>query len=300
MIKSFPKIFAIGTDYIADIFDNDVEITEKVDGSQFAFGRVNGELYIRSKGAMLYSDNPEKMFAEGIDWVGSVEHILPDDTVYYCEYLKKPKHNTLAYNSIPTNHLALFGVCSPSQKFTSHYRDLLDHAMGLGIDIVPLIFDGKINSAEELLSMMDRESYLGGAKIEGLVVKNYTKQFLLGGQPMPLMAGKYVSEAFKEVHKGWSKENTGRGKFDLFKTAYRTEARWHKSVQHLRDAGQLENDPRDIGKLIKAIQQDIAEEEMDNIKNFLWNEFGKEIIRTSVKGFPEWYKEHLVKTSFEQ
>lgn len=299
MIKAFPKIFAVGTDYISTIFDDSVEITEKIDGSQFAFGLVNGELHMRSKGATLYSDNPEKMFSLAIIQVGNIEHILPDNTVYYCEYLQKPKHNTLAYADVPVNHLALFGVCTPGQKFTSNYRDLQDHAQHLGIDVVPLIFDGKINSADELLSMLDTESYLGGQKVEGIVVKNYAKPFLLGGQPIPLMAGKYVSEYFKEVHhKTWKGENTNRGKYDLFMDGFRTEARWRKSVEHMRDAGQLENDPRDIGKLIKAVQEDIAEEEKENIKNFLWNEFGKEITRHAVKGLPEWYKESLAKRSF--
>lgn len=50
MISAFPKIFAIGTKYIDSIFDNEVEITEKVDGSQFAFGKIDGEVYCRSKG----------------------------------------------------------------------------------------------------------------------------------------------------------------------------------------------------------------------------------------------------------
>lgn len=299
MIKSFPKIFALGTDYINDIFDGSIEVTEKVDGSQFSFGLVNGELYMRSKGVMLYGDNPEKMFSEAVSQVENISHILPDDTIYYCEYLKKPKHNTLAYDRIPVNHLALFGVCSPSQKFTNNYRDLLDHAQHLGIDIVPLIYEGKINSMEEITAMLERDSFLGGAKIEGVVVKNYDKPFLLGGQPIPLMSGKYVSEQFKEKHKSWGKEKTGKGRWDAFKEDYKTEARWLKSVHALRDKGDLENDPRDIGKLIKSIQQDITEEEKEEIKTFLWGEFGKEVLRSSVKGFPEWYKKYLLSKSFE-
>ena len=32
-IKAFPKIFALGTDYVSRIADNEVEITEKIGGS---------------------------------------------------------------------------------------------------------------------------------------------------------------------------------------------------------------------------------------------------------------------------
>jgi len=49
MISAFPKIFTLGTDYISDIFKEEVEITEKIDGSQISFGKIEGELYMRSK-----------------------------------------------------------------------------------------------------------------------------------------------------------------------------------------------------------------------------------------------------------
>jgi hypothetical protein len=55
----------------------------------------------------------------------------------------------------------------------------------------------------------------------------------------------------------------------------------------------LENSPRDIGKLLKMIQEDIVEEEKETIKDFLWKEFGQEVIRGSVVGFPEYYKMKL-------
>ena len=54
MIPPFPKIFTIGTRYVQNIFDDEVEITEKIDGSQFCFGKINSTVYVRSKGATLY------------------------------------------------------------------------------------------------------------------------------------------------------------------------------------------------------------------------------------------------------
>ena len=107
-----------------------------------------------------------------------------------------------------------------------------------------------------------------------------------------------MSEAFKEKHQSWGKENTGKGKWETFKESFRTEARWNKAVQHLRDNGELENAPRDIGVLIKEVHRDIQEEEMDEIKKFLWDELGKDLLRKSTAGFPEWYKEKLLKNSF--
>jgi hypothetical protein len=69
-------------------------------------------------------------------------------------------------------------------------------------------------------------------------------------------------------------------------------------VQHLAEHGALENSPRDIGKLISEVKQDIAEEERDYIQKFLWKEFGEQILRRATAGAPEWYKNQLLSRSF--
>lgn len=297
MLKAFPKIFAIGTDYIRDIFQDEVELTEKIDGSQFSFGKVNGTLYVRSKGAQLYVDNPEKMFKAGIEYVESIQDRLPDGVAFYGEFLNKPKHNSLTYTRIPKNHIILFGAVdivsdSFNPKF-EQYADLLD------LEVVPK-WNQKINSAEELRQLLDRESVLGGAKIEGVVVKNYQRKFLLGGQPMPLMAGKFVSEAFKEVHRNrWGTEEKGSSKWATFCQSFSTEARWHKAIQHLMEAGELENTPKDIGKLLKEVQEDIEAEEKQAIMEYLWNDNKRDIFKTATRGLPEFYKQQLADRSFE-
>lgn len=296
MISAFPKIFSIGTGYIRDLFNEEVEVTEKVDGSQFVFGKVGGNLYLRSKGAELFTTNPEKMFAEAISYIDSIQDRIPEGMIYYSEYLKNPKHNTLTYSRVPKNHLILFGVKDVSHKF---YTNINAHAEMLGIETIPVIHTGKINDPQDIFGLIDRESVLGGAKVEGVVVKNYHRQFLLGGQPMPLMAGKYVSESFKEVHRDrWGKEETGSSRIEVFMQSFRTEARWEKAVQHLTEKGELVNEPKDIGVLFKEIHNDIQEEEKENIKNFLWQEYKDQIKRTACAGFPEWYKKRLVERNF--
>ncbi len=107
------------------------------------------------------------------------------------------------------------------------------------------------------------------------------------------------SKNFKEVAKDiWVKEYTKGGHWLAFLESFKTEARWLKAIQHLRDGGVLENSPRDIGNLIKSIQQDIADEEKENIKNFLWNENKGDIFRYATKGFPEFYKSKLLEKEF--
>jgi hypothetical protein len=298
MIKAFPKIFAIGTDYIRDIFNEPVELSEKVDGSQMAFGLVENNLFMRSKGAQLYADNPEKMFKEGIDYVVSIQGLLPDGVIFYGEYLKHPKHNTLKYNRVPRNHIILFGSGTVAgDSFNNMFEEYSDI---LGLEVVPKEFH-KISSADDLKLWLDRESILGGTKVEGVVAKNYTRKFLLGGMPMPMMCGKFVSEAYKETHRDrWGKEETGKGRFETFCESFRTEARWHKAIQHLDERGELTNSPKDIGKLLKEINEDIETEEQDSVKNFLWKEYKRDIMRAATGGFPEWYKNMLLERSFTQ
>jgi len=296
MIKAYPKIFTIGTDYIKDIFNEDVEVTEKIDGSQIAWAKIDDTLYIRSKGQMLYTENPEKMFVPGIEYLHSIKDKIPERVIGYGEYLQKPKHNALAYSRVPKNNIILFGIIGLDdlvQENIDQYAELFD------LERVPVLYRGKINTIEHLVSFFERESILGGVKIEGVVVKNFFRRFLLGGQPMPLMVGKVVSEAFKETHREKWGENKGKGQFETFKESFRTEARWQKAIQHLQEKGQLENAPKDIGSLIKEVQQDILAEETEAIKDWLFKQFKPEILRKSTAGLPEWYKQKLMERSLE-
>jgi len=103
-VKPYPKIFSIGQVYIKDIFTEDVNISEKIDGSQMAWAKIGGQLLMRSKGAMLYKEKPEKMFKEGMDYLISIEDRIPENLIFYTEYLQKPRHNTVKYNRIPSKY----------------------------------------------------------------------------------------------------------------------------------------------------------------------------------------------------
>jgi hypothetical protein len=181
------------------------------------------------------------------------------------------------------------------------FEDSLPYADMLDIEHVPVLFHGKINSVSDLTGVLETKSVLGGVNIEGVVVKNYHRQFLLGGQPMPLMAGKFVQETFKEVHKNrWGTEEKGKNRLDVFFESFRTPARWEKAVQHLQEKGELANEPRDIGKLFKEVHTDIEAEEKEAIKDFLWKEYNGELKRRATDGMAEWYKNRLMERSFDK
>lgn len=290
---------AFGKREVADVLDGRVEITEKVDGSQFGFGIVDGELKMRSKGAEIVGD-PPALFKPSCDTVQTAYEngAIPEGVWFWGEAMCKPKHNTLQYERTPKGHIALFGAVEDDTFLDYSSIEFLADRMGM--DVVPLIYDddGSWVDADYLMSLLDRESFLGGAKIEGFVVKNYAKNWLLGGTVVPIMCAKYVSEAFKEAHGStWKKENTGKGRWETFTEGLRCERRWEKAVERLAEAGSLTNSPKDIGLLVKSIQQDVGEEEKSTILEVLWQEFGRDAVRKSAQGFPEWYKERLLRQS---
>lgn len=296
---SYPSTFAIGHRALSELLLDPVIVEEKVDGSQFSFGLFDqdGEriLRCRSKGAQLNIVAPEKMFTEAVQVAQSLD--LRVGWTYRAEYLKKPKHNSLAYDRIPEKHLIVFDINPGHEEYLS-YQAKADECARLGLETVPLLFEGLIESAEQFRSMLDRVSVLGGQKIEGVVVKNY-RRF---GPDKKVLLGKFVSEAFKEVHAAeWKASNPTRTDIvERLIETLRTPARWNKAVQHLRERGQIEDSPRDIGLLIKEAQVDVEKECMDLIAEKLAEWALPQIRRGVVRGLPEWYKDQLVARQFEK
>jgi hypothetical protein len=290
---SYPSIFALGHRAIKELFLDDVLCEEKIDGSQFSFGRFEGELKCRSKGATLNVDYPEKMFSVAVETAKLLD--LKEGWTYRAEYLLKPKHNALAYDRTPNKNLILFDVNTGEEEYMS-YEDKQAEAERIGLEVVPILFEGKVDSPEHLLSFLERTSILGGQKIEGVVVKNYHRF----GQDKKVLMGKYVSEAFKEVHSASWKESNPSVK-DVIQTliiSLKTPARWNKAIQHLQESGTLTDSPRDIGELIKEVHNDIKKECEDDIKDKLYRYALPSIMRGVVSGLPEWYKEELMKKQF--
>lgn len=108
----YPKIYNLGHACIKELFLDEVIVEEKVDGSQFSFGIFNGEIRCKSKGSPINLLLPEKMFIPGIEVVKRLkeEGRLIEGYSYRAEYLGKSKHNALAYERIPNQHLIGFDI----------------------------------------------------------------------------------------------------------------------------------------------------------------------------------------------
>jgi hypothetical protein len=290
-------VFTVGHKWVKDIFDDDVIIQEKIDGSQLSFGIIDGALSVRSKNADIYIDDIPKMFKKGVDYILSIKDILTRGYIYRGEYLQKPKHNTLAYERVPNNNIIIYDIAREGQNYFTPDQ-VKTEAERIGLEVVPTLYVGKVDGIGQLKEFLDTDSILGGCKIEGVVIKSYNKFT----DDKKTMMAKYVSEKFQEKHqKEWRKSNPTRTDIiNRIIETYRTEARWQKAVQHLRERGELEETSRDIGALIREVKDDVKDECEEEIKDRLFSYFWKkDIERSLAHGLPEWYKEQLAKGAWD-
>lgn len=281
-LPSYSKILTLGSAYTENALVGEVIVQEKVDGSQFSFGiNEDRQLVMRSKGQQLFLDNFAPMFDKCVQYVQNLKLDVSPDTYFYCEYLQRPKHNTLKYAREPQNNLILFDVLTEGRWLS--LSELIVWSEKLKIDLIPELFSGAVN-VDKIKTFMQLDSFLGGEKIEGVVIKNYATQTFT----------KYVQESFKERNADeWKTKKSGGG-MPEFIASFKSQARWEKATIHAKEKDELTVSPKDIGMLMKMVAQDVREEETENIKNHLFQYYIDEILRVSVRGFPEWYKNKLL------
>lgn len=296
------SIFSLGHRAVADLFSVPVQIQEKVDGSFFAFGLFpeypGEEFKVRSKRAVMIPDAPEALFKPAVAAVKARLQLLKPGWQYRAETLAKPKHNALSYDRIPKDNIILFDILTDEETYLP-YEELCAEAARLGLEVVPQLFSGSVASAAALRVFLDETSILGGQKIEGVVIKPLTPLY---GPDKKMLFGKFVSEAFKEVHrKTWGESNPGpMSIIQRLGEAYANPARFQKAIIHLREIGEIEDSPRDIGKLIREIPLDVKKECEDEIKEALFKYAWPHISRIITRDLPTWYKDQLLLMQFEK
>ena len=293
---SYPSPKAIGHAMVRNLFDDPIVIEEKIDGSQFSFGLIGGELKVRSKGVEINLLSPEPMFNRAIETAQKLAPILTPEWTYRCEYLKAKDHNVLIYDRTPKDFLIIIDINKGHEVYLSP-KEKAAEAARIGLECAPCFYEGRLDlNATDIRKFLSIPSVLGGA-IEGMVIKNYSK-FTQDGK---VMMGKLVCEDFKEVATEVFKEkNPGSADFrEMLGLKYKTQARWQKALQHLTEAGRITGTPQDIGLLMTEVKEDIARECAEEIKQQLFDWAYPNIARMSVSQLPEWYKEVLLKKSHQ-
>ena len=296
IMDRYTKIEAVSKMDMQNLKNGTVIIEEKIDGSQFRVKiRKDGVLSFGSKSVDFTDEKGvEKMFQLAVDEFRKLWHGLPitleDDMYIFAEYLQKPKQNTLCYERIPNHNIIIFDI-RQFNKFYDYDRKKA-FAQMLGLETVPLLWkgDGSELTMELIESLLKNDSILGKEKVEGVVMKNYF-QFRIepwcAGDPM---FAKYVRPEFTERNK----ENWKVQKNFLDAEIINAEAKWNKARIHLKERGELENQPRDIAKLVKEVHTDIETEDKERIKDLLWERYGRELKSKICRGLADWYKKKLM------
>lgn len=281
MIPDYGKINSVGHRELRQLFDGPVVVQEKIDGSQFsAMVDTDGVLHCRSKGGALdiEKDGAKGLFAPSIQHLLRVKEQIPTNWSCRFEALCKPKHNVLAYERSPKGNLVLYDALDQAGQ----HLDLDYAANQLEVERVQEVHRGGL-SESDLPALLKVKPQLGGAMIEGVVIKNYA----LG------LKGKFVAPRFQEImHNRPSRAPKESPVVDLGRK-YCSEARWEKAVAHLREAGKITDSTADIGSLIKEVQRDIMEECGEEIRQELFEAFSRELRQGWIAGLPDWYKRRV-------
>jgi RNA ligase len=296
-VHSYGKVWALGHMQAEGLLMGTVVVQEKLDGSQFSFGNIGGELCARSKGAAVgEGGNVEGMFSKAYKTADLIFRTgtVPENMVVRGEVLEKPKHNSLTYNRTPTGNIIIWDITlnDGSESYLPPH-EVKRYADMWGMEVVPTYHIGALTTNDLKQSWekywSKKDSVLGGP-IEGIVIKNYARTDGMG----KMLCAKIVREEFKELNnENWKSQQTG-SVIDQIIASFNRENIWKKAIQHAQETGVLTNSAKDIGYLIGAVKRDFGTENGKAIKKRIFKEFYSDIERGIMKGFPEWYKAKLL------
>lgn len=165
-----------GVTFIEKLFSNEVYITEKIDGSRFAFKKQDGELvfYKRdSKTPINMVDRTVMSFYEtAISHIESLNlSSIPEGITFGFEYFANTNPGSIVYDKIPKNNLILTDISSGGSLDTN-VDTLLSYSKKLKVSPPPIIHTGKLSAKQktQLVDFLETEW-------EDLFIKFKTESF---------------------------------------------------------------------------------------------------------------------------
>ncbi len=147
-----------------------VVVEEKVDGANAAISfDAQGQLLLQSRGHYLTGGPRERHFNLFKQWAhshyGSLWNALGDRYILYGEWLYA-KH-TVFYDRLPHYFLEYDLLDRSSGKFlsTAARKEILT---GLAIASVPVLFEGKLQSHQQLINLLQQSHFIGNGHIDRL------------------------------------------------------------------------------------------------------------------------------------
>jgi len=200
--------------------------------------------------------------------------------------------HAVKYPDTAYNKFYMFDVYDREKECYISYHDawiifgkllLVAEKFNIEINFVPVLYDGKFNSWEDLMELMKLKTLGGQPAEEGIVIKTQDRLEDKENSRRPKYI-KIVNEQFGEVHKGAKKpidpeELKKREEARAYVAQFATRQRIEKIILKLIDEGQLpidwdETNMKEISKTIpKLVFEDIRKEEPEAV--FSIEGFGK-------------------------
>ena len=306
-MKHYVDISRLKAKY-SEMFDigEHIVVQTKVDGanSSFSYDKETDSIAAFSRKTRLSETNNLRGF-----WEWTQKFPLEDikEITEFGRYLVFGEWlapHAVKYPDTTYNKFYMFDVYDLKKECYISYHDawiifgkllLVAEKSNIEINFVPVLYDGKFNSWEDLMELMKLKTLGGQPTEEGIVIKTQDRLEDKENSRRPKYI-KIVNEQFGEVHKGAKKpidpeELKKREEARAYVAQFVTRRRIEKILEKLQDEGQLpidwdETNMKDISKAVpKLVFEDVKKEEPEAVLAI--DGFGKfsgsitmEIIRT--------------------
>ena len=267
--KKYHKIIRYGHKSTQDVLNKGdyIIIQEKIDGANASFAVINGELKCWSRNRELNESNTLEGFYEWVQQNVQVQKLL-EGVVYFGEWTAQHKVSYEGY----MKQFFLYDIYNLHLEEYVSFSMVRDEAKRLGLQLIPVFFEGEFESFEQLMSYVGRTDLGGKLKGkptgEGIVVKNVNYRDEFGKQVFV----KLVIDGFREIQRQKQTKDPKKA-FSEAESKVRecvTLPRVEKQVFKLIDNGLLDREYgiEDMGFLLKhtspMVAEDILKEEMQD------------------------------------
>lgn len=258
-----------------------IVVQEKIDGANFSF-RYDAENDRICSFSRRFELNEEKNLSGAWEWAqkldkNRVAEILGNNLIIFAEWLVP---HTVIYPEERYYNAYCFDVRESDTGLYLPQEQVKKIVQELGLDYVPVFYDGPFTSWENLEKLVGKTE-LGGKYGEGIVIKNMTR-LNDPNQRFPFYT-KIVGDAFAEkktVHRMSLEQINVKNEKQIIADSVVTIARVRKTILKLVDEGELPSNWRELDsktimrKLSSEIYYDCVKEEPETVEQ-IGKEFGK-------------------------
>jgi len=236
----YPKIYRYDSRYCDELFDDEVEISLKKDGSNFRFSWTGTELVWGSRKVLKPTGKP---FNSAKEYVEERAKELPTNWIVFGEVIGGINQHRIVYKGIHID-VVVFDVYDIHTERFLPSKEWMERIKSVGFNTVEILDTQDVNEALDEARRRNEE---------GIVIKNYSNQVF----------GKAVLENFKAKKSAKSPLQQPDKKYErMFLIQTVTEHRVSNIIHALQDEGKFEWSMKSMPTLIKAVYEDIIEEEL--------------------------------------